>query len=285
MIKIVLFPYCIIELLIMWPFLDLRGFLLPTYNVCLAFGVLVSFFVAMLIVRRRRMTLAFLADYFFLLAGSAFVWARVLEVLLRGYALSDLPFFWQDTGFNLFGGIVGGAVALLYASRRAGESFLRWADVLSISGVLLLLFHHLGTFFAGTEYGVTTSLPWGVTFSNPDSAVLTNLPIHPTQLYGVALTLCVFIIGVIVLKNSTANGRAVACVLLTLFGGEFLLEFLYDDSAPAFLAVRMSQWLYLALVAAGMLLAWYEYRTSLAMRHSGATLEPAATNPLSTTTP
>jgi len=104
-----------------------------------------------------------------------------------GYIASQFDVF----GFNVlkwfdvvsFPGI-NGAVALMvaavflyrYASKKKWDVFeLLDYWVLAVAGGLALLY--VGLFFDGTNYGVATTLPWGVVFPGLQE------PHHPTQLY------------------------------------------------------------------------------------------------------
>ena len=57
-------------------------------------------------------------------------------------------------------------------------------DILTPSLALGHFFGRLGCFSAGCCYGITCDLPWAVTFTNPNSLALKNVPLHPTQLYS-----------------------------------------------------------------------------------------------------
>ena len=47
-------------------------------------------------------------------------------------------------------------------------------------------------FLNGDAYGIPTTLPWGVTFTNPESMAPLGVPLHPTQVYEMGLNLILF---------------------------------------------------------------------------------------------
>jgi phosphatidylglycerol:prolipoprotein diacylglycerol transferase len=47
-------------------------------------------------------------------------------------------------------------------------------------------------FLNGDTYGLPTSLPWAVTFTNPEAMAPLGVPLHPTQLYEMTLNLSLF---------------------------------------------------------------------------------------------
>ena len=237
----------------MWPFLEMWGFRIPTYNLVLALGVLAGFATLIFAARRKRVPLQFLADHFFILFIATLFLARLVEVWLYNYPLLELPFFWQESGgFNLYGGVIGFLLTLAYLCHRYNETFFKWLDLSVFSAAATLLFHHFGTFLSGSAYGIPTNLPWGITFTNPDSAVLTTLPIHPTQIYGTLLTLVFIIFATVIFKRTKAPGKAGIFLLLTLSLTYFSIDFLRGDSAPTFGGLRASQYftLGLAIIAA-----------------------------------
>ena len=239
----------------MWPFFEFAGIYFPVYNIALAIGVLAGVTQLFFAARRKRVMLQFLADNFLLLTLITLFSARLTEVLLRNFSLLDLPFFWGATaGFNFFGGAIGLLAALAILARRYNENFFTWLDLSMLAATPALFFHHVGTFFAGSEYGTPTALPWGVTFTNPDAVGYSTLPLHPTQIYAAVAALGLFIAASFIFKTTTRAGKAGIFLLLTISITYFLLDFLRGDSAPTFGLLRASQYfaLLFALIAASL---------------------------------
>jgi phosphatidylglycerol:prolipoprotein diacylglycerol transferase len=87
------------------------------------------------------------------------------------------------------GAFVGGlAVAICWCRRRA-ISFWTFADALAPALALGGAVFHLGAFLGGGGYGIPTTLPWAVTFTDPNSSAPLGIPLHPTQLYESGLDL------------------------------------------------------------------------------------------------
>ncbi len=232
----------------MWPFIEIGGVFIPTYNLALAIGILAGATQLFFAARRKRVILKFIADNFFIFFFITLFSARVTEILLHNYSLLDLPFFWAENGgFNFFGGVIGFLVTLVILSRKYNENFFTWLDLLLLTAMPTLFFHHVGTFLSGSAYGIQTSLPWGVTFTNPEAVGYSTLPIHPTQIYAALITLGLFVFASIVFKNTTKTGKAGIFILLTLSITYFFLDFLRGDSEPTFGFLRASQYFTLAL--------------------------------------
>ncbi|MFH0776235.1 MAG: prolipoprotein diacylglyceryl transferase family protein [Patescibacteria group bacterium] len=237
----------------MWPFLEIAGIYLPVYNIALAVGIFAGVAQLFFASRRKRVMLQFLADSFFILLAVSLFCARLTEVLLRNFSLLDFPFFWGTTsGFNFFGGALGLLATLALLARKYNENFFIWLDLLMLTIAPVLFFHHIGTFFEGSEYGISTALPWGVTFTNPDAVGYSTLPLHPTQIYSALAVLGFFLAACFIFKTTTKAGKAGIFLLLSLSLTYFFLDFLRGDSAPTFGFLRASQYftLFFALVAA-----------------------------------
>ncbi len=239
----------------MWPFLEIGGIFLPTCNLVFAIGILVGAAQLFFAARRKRVILQFLADNFFVFLFVSFFSARLVEVLIHNYSLLDFPFFWAKSGgFNFFGGVIGFLFTLALLSRKYNENFFTWLDLTLLSFAPVLFFYHLGTFLEGSAYGIQTALPWGVTFTNPEAVGYSTLPIHPTQVYAMLLSLIFFITAFLVFKNTTQSGKTGVFLLLTFSISYFFLDFLRGDSAVVFGFLRASQYFTLALVILSVVL-------------------------------
>lgn len=139
-------------------------------------------------------------------------------------------------GFNSFGAVVGGGLALLFFSRSRGEKFPRWADTV-VPGVSLgQAISSWGFYFNQELYGKPTRLPWAIEI-DPIHRLEGYQQIglyHPLFLYASLWNLftMALLLGVEYRwKESLPRG-----ILFSLYGflfglGQFGLEFLKLDSA------------------------------------------------------
>lgn len=114
-------------------------------------------------------------------------------------------------GLNGFGGLAGGAAALLWQARRLQLPAGAVAGAAATPLLLGLALGRVGSFLVGADYGVPTALPWGMTFpagtppttpanlavtyglaSQPAAMAGDFVRVHPTQLYEAALALAAF---------------------------------------------------------------------------------------------
>jgi len=87
-------------------------------------------------------------------------------------------------GMSWFGGLLGGVGTAILAMRVTGLPVL--ATVAAATPALAIghAIGRIGCFMVGDDYGVPTTLPWGVAF--PLGLPPTVEPVHPTQLYEAA---------------------------------------------------------------------------------------------------
>jgi phosphatidylglycerol:prolipoprotein diacylglycerol transferase len=239
----------------MWPFFELAGIYFPVYNFLIAVGILLGATELFFAARRKRVMLQFLADNFLWLALATFFSARFFEVLLSNFSFLDFPFFWGGAaGLNFFGAAIGLILVLVFLTHKYNENFFTWLDLIMLSVTPVIITHHIGTFFSGSEYGTPTTLPWGVTFTNPDAVGYSTIPLHPVQIYAVVIVTALFIAACFIFKTTARPGKAGAFLMLTLSIMYFSLDFIRGDSALTLGILRVSQYftLVFGLIATGL---------------------------------
>jgi phosphatidylglycerol:prolipoprotein diacylglycerol transferase len=97
-------------------------------------------------------------------------------------------------------------VAIWYI-RRVGLPLWTTCDVFAPGIALGHVVGRLGCLFAGCCYGKPTTMPWGITFTDPFAATNTGTPLnvalHPTQLYEAGAEAIILI----VLLATESRGR------------------------------------------------------------------------------
>jgi phosphatidylglycerol---prolipoprotein diacylglyceryl transferase len=85
-------------------------------------------------------------------------------------------------GFAWFGGLLAGFAAFVWIGRRQHIPLLTLLDAGSPAAALGYGIGRIGCFLSGDgDYGVPTSLPWGMSF--PNGLVPTTERVHPTPIY------------------------------------------------------------------------------------------------------
>jgi phosphatidylglycerol---prolipoprotein diacylglyceryl transferase len=154
----------------------------------------------------------------------------------------------SGTGLVFFGGLAGGALAVLAWARWRRYPLL---ELLDLAAPCLAVGYAVGRVacqLAGDgDYGVASGLPWAMAY--PNGTVPTSVPSHPTPIYETVA------MGLVTYALWRARGRLAPGMLfaawLVLAGGErFLIEFirLNDDLA---VGLSLPQFIALAMASAG----------------------------------
>ena len=77
---------------------------------------------------------------------------------------------WQG-GIGIFGGLVGGVLAVFIYTRRHRLNFLRWLDLMVLGMLLAQAIGRWGNFFNQELYGPPTTLPWGIKITDVNQRI------------------------------------------------------------------------------------------------------------------
>ncbi len=208
------------------------GFTVYAYGFFLTLGFVLGALLAARKAQKEGIPFERVVDLFFYTILSAIIGSRVLFVLINFdvYRTNPLQIFkiWEG-GLVFYGGL------LLAVGVSIG--YLRWhrlpiwkmADLFSPFIALGLFFGRVGCFFAGCCYGKETSLPWGITFTDPNSLARLNVPLHPTQLYDAANGLAIFFFLNWMERRKTFDGQILWLFLFLYSTTRFFIEMLRDD--------------------------------------------------------
>ncbi len=83
------------------------------------------------------------------------------------------------TGLGIYGGIVGGIIAVLWYTRRHHLSFMRWADIAVPAVLVGQAIARWGNFFNQELYGPPTNLPWGIAIDCSRRVVEYSCSVYP----------------------------------------------------------------------------------------------------------
>lgn len=150
---------------------------------------------------------------------------------------------WQS-GFVLYGGLIGGVAAGSLYTKMRGQSISQIADLAAPAMMLAVAFGRLGCFMNGCCHGKPgTGFPC---LSFPEGSPAARLqnkpfgqradPVHPTQLYETAAAIAMFfLLSWFYRRKRKAQGE-VFLVMVMLYGAwRFAVEFARGDERPAWI--------------------------------------------------
>ncbi|MGH9703306.1 MAG: prolipoprotein diacylglyceryl transferase [Candidatus Acidiferrales bacterium] len=176
----------------MLPFLHIGSFMLPTYGMLAATGMLVGFFILRADLRRRGIEVD-PASILGVAGIAGLAGARLYHLLESPSEFFAYPFhlLFSQTGLAWFGGFIGGFIALFFLARHYRMPFLLICDLCSPAAAMGYGIGRIGCLLSGDgDYGTPTSLPWGMSF--PDGIVPTTERVHPTPIYEFLAALLIF---------------------------------------------------------------------------------------------
>ena len=244
------------------------GFPIYTYGVLVAAGVLLGLWYARKQALRAGLDPDRVWNLGIYVVLTALVMAKVWLVVIdwHYYALHPREIFSIEllqSGGTFFGGVLGAIALVVIYTLVTKTSLVALLDCYAAGLPLGHAIGRLGCFMAGCCYGKPTTLPWGVTFTNPIPARLVGtpmgIPLHPTQLYESFAEFCNFAILVWIGKRQSFRGEILATYLL-LYGVERgAIEFVRGDPDRTLMfhgALSIMQVVAVGFVLTGSFLWW-----------------------------
>jgi phosphatidylglycerol:prolipoprotein diacylglycerol transferase len=174
----------------MIPFLHIWRLTVPTFGLMVASAMLAAYFLLRAEIARRglapdRNAASSLAELFIAVPSLAgIVGAKLYHELQSPAEFFAHPFrqLVSPYGFAWFGGLLAGFGAFVWLAASHKIPLLEIVDAGSPAAALGYGVGRIGCFLSGDgDYGIPTSLPWGMSF--PNGLVPTDQRVHPTPLY------------------------------------------------------------------------------------------------------
>jgi phosphatidylglycerol:prolipoprotein diacylglycerol transferase len=241
----------------MIPFLHVGPLLIPTFGLSVACAMLISYFVLRADLARRGIATAQSGEAESLVASpclAGFVGAKLYHLLETPseFFANPVSLLFSPYGFAWFGGLLAGFATFAFVAWRlvkrnaaAGNSisFLTILDAGSPAAALGYGIGRIGCLLSGDgDYGIPTSLPWGMSF--PNGLVPTSARVHPTPIYElIAACAIAWIlwrmgtreIGPQIQKTGTKYGSIAAIATGAIRPGEVFAMYLILTGAARFL--------------------------------------------------
>jgi phosphatidylglycerol---prolipoprotein diacylglyceryl transferase len=171
----------------MIPFLHLGPILVPTFGLMVAMAMLTSFYVLRADMARRDLAPkdSSTAEMFVAVPSLVgIIGAKLYHVLETPRELLADPAgqLFSRYGLAWFGGLIAGFAAFVWLAKWKKIPLLKIFDAGSAAAALGYGIGRVGCLLSGDgDYGVPTSLPWGMSF--PNGLVPTTHRVHPTPIY------------------------------------------------------------------------------------------------------
>ncbi len=228
------------------------------YGIIITLGIVLSVAYAFYRLKKANVKADDMYDYAIFTIIFGIIGARAYYVLtnLDSYnSLSSAIAIWEG-GLAIYGGIIGGAIAILTVALLKKTNPMLVFDCAAPSVMIGQIIGRWGNFTNQEAFGINTDLPWGmrswvvgtnsynlkgtreylilyqdkIEAENPGMLVNFNGYVHPTFLYESLWNLIGFIIINLLYKKKKFNGQ-ILLMYLTWYGfGRMLIESLRTDS-------------------------------------------------------
>lgn len=202
--------------------------------------------------RRRRLEPDDLDGYPLAAIIGGLVGARVYYIAEHWstFASDPLGSIFTSAGLTWYGGVVGGAIAVLVLAHRRGQPLWSICDAFAPGLALAYLLGRVGCQLSGDgDYGPPSDLPWAMAY--PDGVVPTTVPVHPTPVYEVLMMIPVVAL-LWALRKRPAQPGWLFGLYLVLVGAERWLAELWRVRPDKFHGMSTAQWTSCAMVLAGL---------------------------------
>jgi phosphatidylglycerol:prolipoprotein diacylglycerol transferase len=241
----------------LYPFIHIGPLTLGTYGIMVATGLICAFFVIRADLRRRGYGAD--AENIIGTTGLAGLLGARLYHLLESpseFFAHPLPLLFSTTGFAWFGAVIGGFVALVLLARHYQMKILLMLDIASPAAAVGYGVGRIGCLISGDgDYGIPTSLPWGMSF--PNGLVPTTERVHPTPIYEFLVAMLIgymlWRIGSSAVGGLRPTGEVFAYYLIFTGVARFLVEFIRINPR-SFFGMSNAQAASLASILAGAIL-------------------------------
>ena len=238
------------------------------YGLMLMVGFLVGGWLMDRDLRERGLRHEYAADMTVAAVIGGVIGAKLWYVIQTG----QLSSFFTRGGLVWYGGFLGGVATVLLNGWRLKVP-MRWTMELTAPALAAAYaLGRVGCFLVGDDYGMPTSLPWGVTFPQgippttagslarefhvavPGVSPETLVAVHPTQVYETLAMTVAFMVLWKLRRHRNGTGWLFGIYLMLAGTERFLVEFVRAKEDRVFGPISAAQLTAVAIVVVGLLL-------------------------------
>lgn len=258
----------------MHPLLKLGDFFIPTYGIMavLGFGLALLLYIhtsKQYQIPKADVVYASIYALVGILIGAKAVYflTKLPKALRHLDLLLEHPWTYLVSMFDgwvFYGGLIGGALAVLIYCRRYHMNVWPFADAVAPVIPFFHIFGRIGCHFAGCCYGLEYH---GIVAINyPVNQLTQEIYVSrvPVQLMEALFNFILFLFLYFIVKKKRKEGVPIGIYVLSYSIMRFLFEFLRGDAQRGgFLALSTSQWISLLLVPVGIWLIKSKKKTEI----------------------
>ena len=242
----------------------LFGWEIRWYGLLISAAVVLSLALGLTACKKYGIEQNDLLDYMIFALPAAIIGARLYYVIFNFDVYRDnllSVFHYWEGGLAVYGGVLGGAIAILIVARVKKQKVLKIVDFVIPYVALSQGIGRWGNFFNQEAFGGRTTLPWGMTGDRIEVFVRNQgwpagSLVHPTFLYESLWCLLTFAVIIIFRRKTKKLDAECSAIYMMMYGLErMLVEGLRTDSLYiGNTGIRVSQLLSAILVILGITL-------------------------------
>jgi phosphatidylglycerol:prolipoprotein diacylglycerol transferase len=171
----------------------------------------------------------------------AIIFSRIIHVIDKwDYYIAHPMQIFNFEGLAVYGAVIGVILAIIIYCRVKKLSIWLIADIISPGALVGMAIGRIGCIFNGCCYGLTTSLPWAVEYTCPDSYAPVGLPLHPTQFYHLIWNLIAFAIIWSLRRRLKPQGSIFLLYLAFYAAGDLIIR-TFREGDPFLFGLQQAQ--------------------------------------------
>jgi phosphatidylglycerol:prolipoprotein diacylglycerol transferase len=235
---------------------------LRTYGLFVALGCLAGLAVAIRLGKSNGIDSNRILDMGFIIILSGLIGSRLLYVIINlpEYIASPMNILkiWEG-GLVFSGGLIAVIIVVLFYLKKYNYNIWKMGDIWTPAAAIGEGIGRIGCFCAGCCYGRPCDLPWAVTFTDPKTIAIPNIPLHPTQLYSFLSGMIIFAVLMIIHSKRRYEGQVFLWFLILHSTARLFLEQFRGDPRGSVFGGTLTMTQLVALVilfAAVLILFW-----------------------------
>jgi phosphatidylglycerol:prolipoprotein diacylglycerol transferase len=252
-----------------YPFqLQLGPFAVTGYGLMMMVAFLMAGWAIQLELRRRGLDEEYAADIVIAAVIGGLIGAKLWYVVVN----REWDALFRRGGFVWYGGFLGGVVAVLANGWRLRVPMRYTMELTAPALAVGYALGRVGCFLVNDDYGIATSLPWGMKFPHglppttvanlsrlhvtfpPGTDPALVVAVHPTQIYETIAMLLVFALLWRLRGHRHATGWLFGIYLMLAGVERFLVEFVRAKDDRVFGPLSIAQVTSLVVILAGVLI-------------------------------
>jgi len=267
------------------------NFPINTYGVFLALAFLCAILITVRLAARDGLPREKIYDLSLWMLLASLIGSKILMFFVEPeYQENPLQLLSLDflrSGGVFYGGLLGAILAGYFLMRHYSLPWWKTADACAPGIALGNFFGRQGCFAAGCCWGTSTSLPWGVKFTelgHQITGVPPDVHLHPTQLYESLSMLIVFLFLLWLHKHRRFSGQVILLYALIYSVIRFMIEFVRDNKRSELMGLTSltglstSQLISILIGITALVLLVIRWRKSSTIAKTGGRVASTATH-------